>query len=977
MDGSRFDAATKLLALSSSRRTFLKGVVIGALATILQGTREANTQTDPWQEYGDWPRCPDGAPAPHWEVWEVGAFHERDTYGVADFCVFGSCTWLCSEAMQAKTSNHYSILSDYLKQQGFEHLESVTGKHVPHQAFRLISSGKVRREMLLTTLGRVTKIPTPYPKPVSPIGTPFPTGTPAALTIFEIAKIVYRREATGSTTVFAMVSWADGAPQFGLQVDEQGHVTQISRQSASNDSQDALNAAYGPSNRAQVFRMPIAQTPSRGAATTCGLMCNKACLDGYDRIVGELMCEPAGPSTATCALDWAAMIHDLIETPGCVNECVNQCPHSLQELPCQYCGRCAQCNWEGTACLTLTSHDAAGVCGASYYCDNWSLSPYATGCSSDADCCPDGKTQIRCTAKQCCNPNPGDACTSDLGCCGIQRCCEGICAECCQDADCGLEGTCTNGKCTKSCIDPFLSGCTTDDECCDRGGVAIACTGGQCCNPSPGGACTDDTDCCGVFAACDISTGLCVCPDEGCNSHRMPLELTPIRVIAESTVRPSVNLAGYSSVIPFGQVDENPYVTTVSGSCREFETFVDNVGVPLPPSEGGGFGGKKSLGGARPTFETVVQQGPVFGRTKSSMKEICLYVQWIDVTCNVSTMLAWLDWNPTFPVAPQCQVKLDALREYVKAHETYHAMDHLKINDECKAKWKTPQTYQKIIGCGSTPSAAAAVAKKNLKGQMEVEEQSLKMRQKELADQFHKSPFGSFDFDCTGCCFAHEEECGFGHECCPMDKPCCIDVCTDIATDSMNCGKCGKKCSACEICRENHCVPAPDGKQCGACKTCQGGKCSGCPKGIYGWATECNKNGECCPPETPYGRNSHCCCVSDDLCCEDPWGWDICCPPDHPVCCPNACCSVDQKCCSGVSGVCVPKDTKDKSWTCCGGWSGIDACPPENPVCCAGGCHPKGTYCCEQKYPCPSPHHCCYGACCSKPYICEGGKCKE
>ncbi|CAK9137252.1 unnamed protein product [Ilex paraguariensis] len=47
---------------------------------------------------------------------------------------------------------------------------------------------------------------------------------------------------------------------------------------------------------------------------------------------------------------------------------------------------------------------------------------------------------------------------------------------------------------------------------------------------------------------------------------------------------------------------------------------------------------------------------------------------------------------------------------------------------------------------------------------------------------------------------------------------CCRKQCVNVMTDSLNCGKCGKKCKYSEICCQGWCVnPTVDEKHCGRC----------------------------------------------------------------------------------------------------------------------------------------------------------------
>ena len=65
---------------------------------------------------------------------------------------------------------------------------------------------------------------------------------------------------------------------------------------------------------------------------------------------------------------------------------------------------------------------------------------------------------------------------------------------------------------------------------------------------------------------------------------------------------------------------------------------------------------------------------------------------------------------------------------------------------------------------------------------------------------------------------------------------CCKKKCVDLSADSVNCGRCGKKCKFSEICCKGKCVnPRSDKKNCGSCSNrCNKG--SSCVYGMCSYA---------------------------------------------------------------------------------------------------------------------------------------------
>jgi hypothetical protein len=87
----------------------------------------------------------------------------------------------------------------------------------------------------------------------------------------------------------------------------------------------------------------------------------------------------------------------------------------------------------------------------------------------------------------------GDCCTDDD--CGAQRCCNGTCAGCCDNAHCGAGETCVDGTCAcpgeeEICGDVCIDLATDGANC---GACGNECTSGTCVHGAC--ACTSDADC--------------------------------------------------------------------------------------------------------------------------------------------------------------------------------------------------------------------------------------------------------------------------------------------------------------------------------------------------------------------------------------------------------------------------------------------------------------------------------------------------
>jgi hypothetical protein len=175
-----------------------------------------------------------------------------------------------------------------------------------------------------------------------------------------------------------------------------------------------------------------------------------------------------------------------------------------------------------------------------------------------------------------------------------------------------------------------------------------------------------------------------------------------------------------------------------------------------------------------------------------------------------------------------------------------------------------------------------------------------------------------------------------GHQSCPAPQECCDGVCTDVSTDTRNCGACGNAClvgpasdcvnSTC-TCQANNRQPCPNGE------TCCPDKCTNTKTD----PTNCGSCGaKCLASQTC--TSGVCACGSVGACS----GTDICC---------------DDKC--------VDSNSNDNCGFCGNKCNGSTFC--KNHVCTSGSnnCGPNGGLC-------PNGEICCPNICCP-PGNCMGG----
>jgi len=124
-----------------------------------------------------------------------------------------------------------------------------------------------------------------------------------------------------------------------------------------------------------------------------------------------------------------------------------------------------------------------------------------------------------------------------------------------------------------------------------------------------------------------------------------------------------------------------------------------------------------------------------------------------------------------------------------------------------------------------------------------------------------------------------------GGQACSAGATCCGNGCKDLTSDTLNCGECGKQCTANHACQGGQCLCG--GGACAATETCCGNRCvdtTSDRRNCGACGNQCQRSAQCV--NGTCGGSNNC----------GPGGRP--CPPGQQ-CCPNICCSV----CLG--GVCM------------------------------------------------------------------------
>ena len=160
-------------------------------------------------------------------------------------------------------------------------------------------------------------------------------------------------------------------------------------------------------------------------------------------------------------------------------------------------------------------------------------------------CCPEGECCVGGTCVPCeCDPacGPCEQCTEVTEgvfecvsyCAAGEVCCDGVCKECCNDADCPEGQTCVDGTCQPAC-DPPCTGCSE----CVSGNCVTACAAGEnCCNGVCQSApcdCTPECDRCSdcvdgdCLSSCATGQNCCngACQDAPCPECVNDADCTP------------------------------------------------------------------------------------------------------------------------------------------------------------------------------------------------------------------------------------------------------------------------------------------------------------------------------------------------------------------------------------------------------------------------------------------------------------------
>jgi hypothetical protein len=193
----------------------------------------------------------------------------------------------------------------------------------------------------------------------------------------------------------------------------------------------------------------------------------------------------------------------------------------------------------------------------------------------------------------------------------------------------------------------------------------------------------------------------------------------------------------------------------------------------------------------------------------------------------------------------------------------------------------------------------------------------------------------------------------------PQPGNCCGGSCALLATDTLNCGACGRVCPAGEVCLRSQCVPpvacinTTDATPCLLPDGVTGMCCSGSCVDVHTDDANCGYCAQTCP------TGSTCHGVSDALGggqCQDASG--------RPLTCPTAPCAPGHQC---VGNICRPVS--------CAGLA--DATPCANGRCCGGTCTSIGdlSNCGSCGRACPTGAGLCLGGLCfsasGSPFACS------
>jgi hypothetical protein len=161
----------------------------------------------------------------------------------------------------------------------------------------------------------------------------------------------------------------------------------------------------------------------------------------------------------------------------CVNgECVSTCSQ------CQTCdtssinGTCVdKCTGGGSVAPVTCGQCQSCVCGQCVVTGQLCGSPIVTCCSA-SECCVNGAC-VPCDCAGLARPDPCHVCQSGQyvnSCTAAQRCCDGICQECCVNDECPSDKKCVAGKCEPKQCGDYSAGFTIQCFCGLECGTVIA-----------------------------------------------------------------------------------------------------------------------------------------------------------------------------------------------------------------------------------------------------------------------------------------------------------------------------------------------------------------------------------------------------------------------------------------------------------------------------------------------------------------------
>jgi hypothetical protein len=310
----------------------------------------------------------------------------------------------------------------------------------------------------------------------------------------------------------------------------------------------------------------------QGSAVCCDNACCYGTCYGEELCCTGVYCEAGGCCGAgqVCCAD-----------SGCCDGVCYRDPATGQELCCatdRYCAASGDCCGDGAACCTndgccqgecYNDSQGANRCcpsGSGAVCGNECCAPAAQVCCEQADgaryCAP---IEVGCGEPEC---------QADMD-CGIgKRCCNGVCARCCNDDDCLECQACVAGNCSPNTAHPC------GDICCDTQVEGVCCihdgyTTGICC-PLEDAYGNEFERCCGQIPG-NLSCGYPCCDNEDCGFSNYCLEGRCVDCLEASQC--SLSQGSLGQLCCDNTCYEGDCCT--SGECRPGEQCLGNVCRPV------------------------------------------------------------------------------------------------------------------------------------------------------------------------------------------------------------------------------------------------------------------------------------------------------------------------------------------------------------------------------------------------------------